>query len=443
MDFGAPVRTVQGMESAPTPCKVCALPDHVRTEIDKMPRRRAVTWSKEQGHPVSDRQYIKHRAHQSLGVVHELQPMPEPVKRASMELGPDGGEISTGAMTGPVVWAEVFEAFGLDPELYEIVDDTVRMSVWEAQTKQGIQQLRSYRARFRVRTTQPVTDLDLDRLRSIAFRSGTPVKVTAEGTLVVALADLQLGKSEGGGVEATVRRFRASLDRIVAHAHSLVEAGTVGRICLAQMGDPVEGCSGNYASQTFTVQLNQRQQLNLALDLLTTAIAELAEVAPVDFVTVHSNHGEWTRIGGSKPITGDSDTADGFLGDTLARVFAGNEHVTFHTPHDESVMTLTVSGVPIAFSHGHKAAGGMEKWLAGQTQRLVYKAGVAPRVWVTAHFHHLRCQDLGAYTWFQCPSLDGGSKWFEDSAGKWSTPGVLTFVATAASPVGWHTPQML
>jgi hypothetical protein len=160
-------------------------------------------------------------------------------------------------------------------------------------------------------------------------------------------------------------------------------------------------------------------------------------------VTVHSNHGEWTRNGGSKAITGDSDTVDGFLGDTLARVFAAQEHVTFHTPHDESVMTLTTSGVPIAFSHGHHARGGMEKWIAGQTQRLVYKEGLAPRVWVTAHFHHLRIQDLGAYWWFQCPSLDGGSKWFEDSAGKWSTPGVLTFVVTQASPVGWHTHQML
>jgi hypothetical protein len=40
--------------------------------------------------------------------------------------------------------------------------------------------------------------------------------------------------------------------------------------------------------------------------------------------------------------------------------------------------------------------------------------GREPDIWVTAHKHHLQVQDFGPWYRFQCPSNDGGSKWYTD-----------------------------
>ena len=55
---------------------------------------------------------------------------------------------------------------------------------------------------------------------------------------------------------------------------------------------------------------------------------------------------------------------------------------------------------------------------------------------VTGHYHHYSCIDhgstgvgLGRRVHFQCPSSDGGSKWWSDGTGLQSGSGLLTFVA--------------
>jgi hypothetical protein len=47
---------------------------------------------------------------------------------------------------------------------------------------------------------------------------------------------------------------------------------------------------------------------------------------------------------------------------------------------------------------------------------------------LTGHFHHLKVEQTGAKTWIQAPSLDGGSTWFENSAGQAAPAGMLTLV---------------
>ena len=416
------------------PCPICHLPAADRDTIAGLTRTAAANLV-----GCTEWAVRRHREQCSGGPA-----TPAPQGRATVELGATDGTIDTGPMDAPIRdLDDALRLLGVDPQEWQVVGDTVRVSRWETPYRDADGEMVSrwnhaLRARIVKRVGWAATADDLDRLRAIVHTAGTPRPRPGKGALVVALADLQLGKAEGGGVEATLVRFRRSLDQIVDRATWLADRGDIGRIVLAQMGDPVEGCGDHYTNQTFTVELNQRQQLNLVLDVLTEAIAALSAVCPVDVVTVHSNHGEWTRNGGRKPITDDADTADGFLADTLARVFTDPERVRFHTPDDEDVMTVEAGGVPIAFTHGHKASGGMEKWIAGQNTRLVYRRQVTPTIWVTAHFHHLRVQDQGPYYWFQCPSLDGGSKWFEDSSGKWSTPGVLTFVATDDVPKGWY-----
>jgi hypothetical protein len=210
------------------------------------------------------------------------------------------------------------------------------------------------------------------------------------------------------------------------------------------MGDPVESCQGHYASQLFSVELTQREQLLLALDLWTIGIQHLAPLSDkVHFVGTLSNHGEWQRRNG-RNITTDSDSADGFLVDALVRIFTNSNYpITWTIPHDEMVVQSNLSGIEVAFTHGHKIGGKENEWLRAQTLRQLKDAGVEPSLWFTAHKHHVRVDDFGAFTRFQCPSLDtdgtssGGSKWFADTAGWWSSPGTLTVLVGQHDKRGW------
>ena len=284
--------------------------------------------------------------------------------KSSVEVGPDGGEFQTGELHAPIElsadWDDVLRGFGLDPGEFYVVDDTVRMSKWQQskRTESGdrdIVWLYSYKARF-ARRTPTLTELDIDQLRTkIDKWRPRSIKTNTTNsepcTFLINWADWQIGKSENGGVAATVERIQQSFDDCSARIKELRRAGrNIEKVAIFNMGDPSEGCSGNYASQTHTVQLNMRAQLNLVLDLWTQGVAALQ---PDIFASVLCNHGEWTRNGGSKPITSDSDNVGGYLGDTLQRIFDDVGPSEWHIAHDEMVQMVELSGVPVAIRHGH------------------------------------------------------------------------------------------
>ena len=159
------------------------------------------------------------------------------------------------------------------------------------------------------------------------------------------------------------------------------------------------------------------------------------------------NHGEWTRRGGNKSVTSDSDNAGGYLADTLYRVFENREvgPDEWHIAHDEMVQLIGLSGVNVGITHGHKISSPAKEtdWLRGQAIRMLRQYGSEPDLWVTAHMHHVKVEDMGPWWRLQCPSLDGGSKWFTDFSGKWSTPGTLTFLAGGHDIRGWSDLSVL
>lgn len=372
--------------------------------------------------------------------------------KAEVVVGPDGGSLSTGVLDSPLEfstdWAGVLRGFGLDPDIFEVVDDTVRMSKW--QQSKGLEDgsrstvwLYSYSARFTRRPPRPTeNDLESIRDRIAKWKPRKPQK-QRDGvpcTYLVNLADLQLGKSAGGGVEGALDRIEGALERSVERLAFLRKRFNIERVMVANMGDPIEACQGNYASQLHTVKANLREQMNVALDVLVKSI-EVHEAD--DFLTVLSNHGEFNRKGG-KQATGDSDSADGFFGDELKRLFDRTPDVgpsRWFIPHDEMTMLADLSGVKVAFAHGHKIPSQAQEsdWLKGQSIRLLREQGSEPRIWVTAHLHHFNVRDFGPWFRFQCPSLDGGSKWFTDGFGKgeWSTPGLLTLLVGNHDERGW------
>lgn len=372
------------------------------------------------------------------------------------EIGLDGGEIFTGILDAPIAddWSPILRSFGLDPDVFMVVDDKVKMSKWQQskRTESGdrdIVWLYSYKAVFKRRVGVSLTENDFTKYRKelANYKPKKVVKTSNEkpSTFVVNWADWQLGKSAGGGIKSSIERIQESFDKTVDRINELRKLGrNITEIAIVNMGDPVEACTGHYPSQEFSVQATQRQQLLLALDLWTLGVKTIAPLAEkVTFIGTLSNHGEWQRRNG-KQFTTDSDSADGFLADALKRIFENTGFITdWLIPHDEMCVQKELNGVPVAFTHGHKVSGKEIDWLRGQSIKLLRDHGKEPKLWVTAHKHHVKVDDMGMWWRFQCPSLDGGSKWFEDLAGMWSTPGTLTFLVGEHDKNFWSDMSVL
>ena len=101
-------------------------------------------------------------------------------------------------------------------------------------------------------------------------------------------------------------------------------------------------------------------------------------------------------------------------------------------PHDEGFAFQYGVNV-IGAVHGHQASRpeGIKKWWSDSTFGNQWVAAVD--LLITAHFHHLRVEQLGQRNdsagskfWVQCPTSDAGSDWFRRSSGQDSTTGILT-----------------
>lgn len=377
--------------------------------------------------------------------------------KGKLDLGPDGGEFTDVHLDAPVEaddWSRVFRIFQLAADEFEVVGDTVRMSTWQQSkaTDDGsrdLVQLYSYSARFKRKPKARLSDADIEAHRKAvqSWRLPTKRKRGPNGGVpsvaaVINLADIQGGKSEGGGVEATRQRLEDGLLNVDRWLARMWDAYDIDEIVLVNNGDPMENCAGNYAAQLFTVELNHRGQMNFVLDVWEQYARHLfPQFDRAQFVSVLCNHGEFGRMGAAKSQTSDSDNAGGFLAETLRRVLDRPEfaHVQWTIPHDEMNVYTDVAGVPMAFNHGHKIPGsdaaGFEKWLNGQVRGDTQAH--AARIWQTAHRHHFAAWDMGSCSVFQAPSLDGGSKWLKDLTGRYSRSGILAYLVGEHAPLGW------
>lgn len=380
----------------------------------------------------------------------EAPAAPEPTLTGKVDTTPDGGEFIDVQTTKPVTdWTDVFARFNLDPNAFTIEGDTVRCSTWQ-QSKaledgtRDVVNLFSYRARFKRRAEGHI-DYDALRASVRAWKPATAPQKPSHPpvTYVVGMADWQLGKSENGhGTSSTLARLATSLANIESDLDQLAMQGIrPERLLLANLGDHTEGVQGSYASQTHSVDLNTRDQINLALEVNLAWIKALApRFEHVTYAACLCNHGQLARGAGRDNVTDDSDNATGLIGDTLrtiCKLHPDLAHVEFNIPRGEMITTVNVSGINIAMAHGHKIGGNEETWLAKQSQTLTHTQGFIPQLWFTAHRHSAAVNDYGPYTRIQATTVDPGSKWFTDTTGSYARPGTTTFLAGATLPGRW------
>jgi len=369
----------------------------------------------------------------------------------SMQYGANGGElvgrIPDGLDTDPAFWRLVISDWGLDPNLTEIVPDSVQIRAWDMAVGKGqTMRARYYKARIRpIRCALSAEDTAELAKAVMRKRTNNPPKPpTGPGVgYIVNLSDFQIGKGEGGGTVATVERITSALDAAVLRLRELRKAGRViSSVWLVGMGDLAEQCQGHYPSQLFTTDCTRREQLQIVRTLILSAIDRFVDLAPRVVVgAVPGNHGE-NRANG-KMVTTISDNDDLAVFDQVRDALEQNPgrygHVEFHIS-DDLVLTLNVEGVEVAWTHMHQGSGSGERkiaeWWRGQVMgnRPISSAQILN----TAHFHHLLVSESTGRTIIQMPAMDGGSGWWTDKTGNSSPAGMVTYLAGAGCGLrGW------
>ena len=335
----------------------------------------------------------------------------------------------------PSDWSEIIRELGLDPSAWTVDESQpVQVRTWDS----GDRRMYYYRA-----TVVPVgnaTDVpDIDAL----IREVKRLKRKPSGTaldnpraMVICLADWQAGKADGGGAKALAERLFELREAVPARVRELKKLGRpVDQLLIVGLGDLLENCDGHYPMQTWSAELDRREQERFVRRMLTKLLTRWAPLAPrVVVACVPGNHGENRKNG--KAFTSFEDNADLAVFDQLQEILAQNEdvfgHVSFVIPSGDMSCTLDVCGTIVAFAHGHQARRGatpqarLLNWWQDK-MRSRHPVGDAD-VLVTGHYHYLQAVQDGPRTWFQAPANDGGSRWFEERGGSSTVCGTLTFV---------------
>jgi predicted phosphodiesterase len=342
------------------------------------------------------------------------------------------GTVTTDALTGDPAWRDILTKWDLDPDEYEVVEP-VLFNSWGG--SDGLTN-RQFKAKV-IRRVHAMPDIE--PLIAAAMRH-KPKKKNYEGSavLTVVLADWQIGKSDHGGVEGTIQRIIDARDAVIQRAKDLRKIGReVSSLNVLWTGDSVEGCLGHYPSQSFSVELDRRDQVKVTRRLLSDSLQTWSKhFENITVAAVAGNHGENRSTG--KAFTGVQDNDDLAIVEQVAEILAANPdafgHVKFAIARDALTLTIPSAGWIIGITHGHvaRAGGGTEaklhRWWEGQA------AGRQPigdsDVLVTGHYHHLRVADWGGCVWLQAPAMEGGSEWWRVSSGHMSQIGMLSFVTT-------------
>lgn len=275
--------------------------------------------------------------------------------------------------------------------------------------------------------------MDLPALYAAA-RLATPKPQEAprrRGTVVV-YADPQVGKTgRRGGTKELIERstvIRHKLTELLAERNP-------SEITLADAGDGIEGFNSG-GNPMFTNDLSLANQL----DTYGTELFEFINVchahAPVTVMGVPSNHSAWRN--GKQNLGIPADDLGLFTHRQVQKVTeASGMAVDWVRPeaYDESV-AHTILDTTLGLVHGNQFAPnqGIAWW-----EKQTFGAGAITRsdVMVHGHYHMFTAGVAGRNPvngrqryCFGAPTLDNGSDWFRQTAGRDSDPGLLVFDIT-------------
>ena len=260
----------------------------------------------------------------------------------------------------------------------------------------------------------------------------------ADGTLVVALADFQTGKTDvHGGTVNLYKRVRS------VYAQMEAELPRYRTIIAADLGDIIENFM-NVGSQRQSNDLNLTDQLEAAISLIWEGLRVLhSKCDNLVYVAVPSNHCE-VRTGVGNKNRASSVLSDDYgihvqrqirrMAEMRPDVY-GN--MSFVCPSDyDAACTVKPSADDksvLFFEHGHVGGGASQAKMRQhvknmQAGRIAY-AHMA-NIFVHGHYHTPEMYLVGDKTWVVgVSSIDSGSSWFTNATGESAPSAVTSFVA--------------
>ena len=260
----------------------------------------------------------------------------------------------------------------------------------------------------------------------------------ADGTLVVALADFQTGKTDvHGGTVSLYKRVRS------VYAQMEAELPHYRTIIAADLGDIIENFM-NVGSQRQSNDLNLTDQLEAAISLIWEGLRVLhSKCDNLIYVAVPSNHCE-VRTGVGNKNRASSVLSDDYgihvqrqirrMAEMRPDVY-GN--MSFVCPSDyDAACTVKPSADDksvLFFEHGHVGGGTSQAKMRQhvknmQAGRIAY-AHMA-NIFVHGHYHTPEMYLVGDKTWVVgVSSIDSGSSWFTNATGESAPSAVTSFVA--------------
>ena len=260
----------------------------------------------------------------------------------------------------------------------------------------------------------------------------------ADGTLVVALADFQTGKTDvHGGTVNLYKRVRS------VYAQMEAELPHYKTIIAADLGDIIENFM-NVGSQRQSNDLNLTDQLEAAISLIWEGLRVLhSKCDNLIYVAVPSNHCE-VRTGVGNKNRASSVLSDDYgihvqrqirrMAEMRPDVY-GN--MSFVCPSDyDAACTVKPSADDksvLFFEHGHVGGGASQAKMRQhvknmQAGRIAY-AHMA-NIFVHGHYHTPEMYLVGDKTWVVgVSSIDSGSSWFTNMSGESAPSAVTSFVA--------------
>ena len=361
------------------------------------------------------------------------------------------GTITTSAIHEPPKdWSGLLRERGLDPELYEVVGDSIRWTSFDGWKKDypGGEAYSticySYKAEIRLKSPERP---NLDEIYQSIKKSKKPLKEAPSGdtTFVVALSDWQTGNRDGGGVEKQVQEIALLPDKLAKRVKDLRKTGVqIDHIVIAGLGDLVEGTCGHYPAQQFRIEVDRREQMKIVRRGIRDIICALAPLAKKVTVTaVGGNHGENRGLSG-KAFTTTGDNDDVAIFEQLAEAFAMNKeafpNVSWRLPLERLTTSMEVNGKILAFTHGHlskagnNAAQAVWNWWKDQAHGRAHPGVADADILVTGHYHHFNAKEQEGRALFVCPSIVPVGEYFQDAYGVKTRAGTLTFCVT---DTGW------
>lgn len=251
---------------------------------------------------------------------------------------------------------------------------------------------------------------------------------TGPATAVVCWGDVQTGKvDELGGVKELLERLE---DKRIA-LHGYLRDAYVDHVIVADVGDILEGFE-NTGQQAFTNGLSLMDQVEVAATEFWKTIRICESFAPVDVLSIPSNHCQWRK----KKNQLGKPTDD--WGIHISKILeARNEDarldVSFHRPDDwAEMLEFDVRNTKLGLAHGHQAANPdkVKDWWAKMTHGGILDCDVL----LTGHFHFPSLRPSGKNhrsgqsRWHvQCSCLDNGSAWVRNSRGEDGDPALTVF----------------